>query len=180
MALGSRGAEAIFVCFSGEDSGQTGEAAGEPRVARCSRSRHLSNAPGLARQLAANRKDSAREGGCSGEKAQNLRLIFPCFLSVFARVFDLAPDVGFRRTWYRWKACVTLSCKVLVLWETELGTERYGPANRGRQGVSGRSEGIFPVRIPARSGKVLTIREFHTVHECVFFPTCLGLRINSL
>jgi hypothetical protein len=95
MALGSRGAEAIFVCFSGEDSGQTGEAAGEPRVARCSRSRHLSNAPGLARQLAANRKDSAREGGCSGEKAQNLRLIFPCFLSVFARVFDLAPDVGF-------------------------------------------------------------------------------------
>ena len=44
MAPGSRGAEAIFSCFSGEDSGQTGEATGEPRVARCSRSYHLSNA----------------------------------------------------------------------------------------------------------------------------------------
>jgi hypothetical protein len=44
----SRGAGAIFACFSGEDSGQTGEATGEPRVARRSWSRHLSNAPRLA------------------------------------------------------------------------------------------------------------------------------------
>ena len=29
------------------------------------------------------------------KNAPNLRLIFPCFLSVFVRVFDLAPDVGF-------------------------------------------------------------------------------------
>ena len=68
MALGSRGAGAIFVCFSGEDSGQTGDATGEPRVARLSRSRHLSNAPGPAGQLAASRKNSAREGGCPKEK----------------------------------------------------------------------------------------------------------------
>jgi hypothetical protein len=34
MTLGSRGAGAIFACFSGEDSDQTGEATGEPRVAR--------------------------------------------------------------------------------------------------------------------------------------------------
>jgi hypothetical protein len=68
MDPGSRGAGAIFVCFSSEDSGQTGEATGEPRVARRSRSRHLSNAPGLAGQLSASRKDSAREGGCPGEK----------------------------------------------------------------------------------------------------------------
>uniref|UniRef100_A0A2N9IYW8 Uncharacterized protein n=1 Tax=Fagus sylvatica TaxID=28930 RepID=A0A2N9IYW8_FAGSY len=32
MTPGSRGAGAVFVCFSGEDSGQMGEAAGEPRV----------------------------------------------------------------------------------------------------------------------------------------------------
>ena len=56
------------MCFSGEDSGQTGDATGEPRVPRRSWSRHLSNAPGLACQLAVSRKDSAREGGCLGEK----------------------------------------------------------------------------------------------------------------
>ena len=68
MAPRSRGAGAIFVCFSGEDSGQTGDAIGEPRVPCRSRSCYLSNAPGLADQLVASRKDSAREGGCPGGK----------------------------------------------------------------------------------------------------------------
>ena len=68
MAPGSRGAGAVFVCFSGEDSGQTGDAFGKPRVPRRSRSRYLSNTPGLADQLVASRKDSAREGGCPGGK----------------------------------------------------------------------------------------------------------------
>jgi hypothetical protein len=68
MSPGSRGAGAVFVCFSGEDSSQTGDAIGEPRVPHRSRSRHLSNAPGLVGQLVASRKDSAREGGCPGGK----------------------------------------------------------------------------------------------------------------
>ena len=68
MAPRSRGAGAVFVCFSGEDSGQSGDATGEPRVPRHSWIHHLSNAPGLARQLAASWKDSAREGSCLGEK----------------------------------------------------------------------------------------------------------------
>jgi hypothetical protein len=68
MALGSRGVGAVFVHFSDEDSGQTGDAIGEPRVPRRSWSRYLSNAPGLADQLVASRKDSAREGGCPGGK----------------------------------------------------------------------------------------------------------------
>ena len=67
MTPGSRGAGAIFVCFSGEDSGQTRNATGEPRVARRSWSHHLSNEPGLAGQLTASQKDSAREGGPGGK-----------------------------------------------------------------------------------------------------------------
>uniref|UniRef100_A0A2N9ENA6 Uncharacterized protein n=1 Tax=Fagus sylvatica TaxID=28930 RepID=A0A2N9ENA6_FAGSY len=63
MAPGSRGVGAVFVHFSDADSGQTGNAIGEPRVPRRSRSHYLSNAPGLADQLVASRKDSAREGG---------------------------------------------------------------------------------------------------------------------
>jgi hypothetical protein len=70
MAPGSRGVGAIFVHFSGEDSGQTGDAIGEPRVPHRSRSRYLSNAPGLADQLVASRKDSARKGGCPGGKTR--------------------------------------------------------------------------------------------------------------
>uniref|UniRef100_A0A2N9GUV5 Aminotransferase-like plant mobile domain-containing protein n=1 Tax=Fagus sylvatica TaxID=28930 RepID=A0A2N9GUV5_FAGSY len=124
MAPGSRGVGAVFVHFSDEDSGQTGDAIGEPRVPRRSWSHYLSNAPGLADQLVASRKDSAREGGF--------------------------PDVGFRRSWYRRKACVAYFCKVPDLRKSELGLVRYGPANRGHRGVFGPFEGNFPIRIPAR------------------------------
>ena len=68
MAPGSWGVGAVFMHFSDEDSGQTGNAIGEPRVPRRSWSRYLSNAPGLADQLVSSRKDSAREGGCPGGK----------------------------------------------------------------------------------------------------------------
>uniref|UniRef100_A0A2N9HB69 Uncharacterized protein n=1 Tax=Fagus sylvatica TaxID=28930 RepID=A0A2N9HB69_FAGSY len=94
MAPGSRGVGAVFVHFSDADSGQTGDAIGEPRVPRRSWSHYLSNAPGLADQLVASRKDSAREGGCPGGKnAFCSQRVFSQILSQFARIFDLAPDV---------------------------------------------------------------------------------------
>jgi hypothetical protein len=76
MAPGSRGAGAVFVCFFGEDSGRMGDATGKSRVARRSQSRYLSNAPRLAGQLTASRKDSAREGGCPGGKMRFIPSVF--------------------------------------------------------------------------------------------------------
>uniref|UniRef100_A0A2N9IVR6 Uncharacterized protein n=1 Tax=Fagus sylvatica TaxID=28930 RepID=A0A2N9IVR6_FAGSY len=134
MAPGSRGVGAVFVCFSGEDSGQTGDAFGEPRVPRRSRSRYLSNAPGLADQLVASQERLCARRRLSGRKnAFYSQRVFSQILSQFARVFDLAPDVGFRRSWYRRKACAAYFCKVLDSRESELGLVRYGPANRGHR-----------------------------------------------
>uniref|UniRef100_A0A2N9EDM2 Reverse transcriptase Ty1/copia-type domain-containing protein n=1 Tax=Fagus sylvatica TaxID=28930 RepID=A0A2N9EDM2_FAGSY len=144
------GVSELFLCtLSDADSGQTGDAIGEPRVPRRSRSHYLSNAPGLADQLVASRKDSAREGGffrsgipadpdkflairefhvvhgcvlfpmCPGSQINLLRVRKTLCASVatsvrtnpgtfsktlfcrpvFTRVVDVAPDVGFRRSW---------------------------------------------------------------------------------
>ena len=91
------------------------------------------------------------------EKRVRFLACFPYFLSMFARTVDLVSDIGFRRSWYRRKACATLFLKVLDLRETKLGMERYGPANRGHWGVFGPLEGIFLIKIPARLGKILAI-----------------------
>uniref|UniRef100_A0A2N9EU08 Uncharacterized protein n=1 Tax=Fagus sylvatica TaxID=28930 RepID=A0A2N9EU08_FAGSY len=155
MAPGSRGFGAIFVYFSGEDSDQTGDAIGEPRVPRRSWSRYLSNAPRARGSTCCEQERLCARRRLSGRKnAFYSQRVFSQILSQFARIFDLAPDVRFRRSWYRWKACAAYFCKVPDLRKSELGLVRYGPANRGHRGVFGPFEGSFPIGIPASPGRL--------------------------
>uniref|UniRef100_A0A2N9G2J3 Uncharacterized protein n=1 Tax=Fagus sylvatica TaxID=28930 RepID=A0A2N9G2J3_FAGSY len=175
---------------------------------RCSRSHYLSNAPGLADQLVASRKDSAREGGSGlaeirawtceiyGPREQRatgvflvrLRAVFrsgfrldrinswrsesstSCMTRPLSNVPGLAdqlvasqedsarkhvaPDVGFRRSWYRRKACATYFQRYKALHRGELGFARYDLANRGRWNVP-HAKGSFSDRDSGLTGGAL-------------------------
>jgi hypothetical protein len=122
MTPGSRGVRAIFACFSTKILVKRGK----PPV-----NRELHVVAGVAIfpthlgprvNLQRVRKTLRAKAVVREKNAPNLRSIFPHFLSVFARVCDLAPDVGFRRSWYRRKACATLSLKFWTCGKPSLGS----------------------------------------------------------
>uniref|UniRef100_A0A2N9HRW3 Uncharacterized protein n=1 Tax=Fagus sylvatica TaxID=28930 RepID=A0A2N9HRW3_FAGSY len=114
------------------DSDQTGDAFGEPRVPRRSleslsfqRTRARGSTCCEQERLCARRRLSGRKNAFSSQR------VFLQILSQFARIFDLAPDVGFSTF-----LVPSESLRCLLLQEATGSV--FGPF-----------EGSFPIRIPA-------------------------------
>ena len=73
---------------------------------------------------------------------------------LFRSAVDIAPNVGFRRSWYRRKAYATYFLKVQALHRGELGSARSDLANRGCWNVP-YVRGLFSERDSGLTGGAL-------------------------
>jgi hypothetical protein len=86
---------------------------------------------------------------------------------------DVAPDVGFRRSWYHRKAGATYFPKVKALHRGELGFARYDPATEAA-GMFLMPRGHLLTEILVQPEELLTIRKLRAVAEVNLLPKGLG------
>jgi hypothetical protein len=96
MAPGSRGAGAIFGVFPVKIPVKRGMPPANRELHVVAGVVIFPTHPGLRVNLQRVGKTLRAKAVVREKNAPNLQPIFPHFLSVFARVFDLAPEVGFR------------------------------------------------------------------------------------
>ncbi len=92
------------------------------------------------------REESMCDGDLTGRKTVKFFSIVSLFSLIFPRAVNIAPGVGFQRSWCIQKACDTIFLKVSDLRRTKLGFGRYGPANRGYRRVFPHQRVIFRSR----------------------------------
>jgi hypothetical protein len=99
-------------------------------------------------------EDSARKRGNVGGKVMKFSAQSYFIDLFFVRLVDVAPDVGFQRSWCCQKAGVTFFLKVRALRKGEIGFARYDLANRGRWNVP-HAKGLFSDRDSGLTGGAL-------------------------